>query len=111
VEWKSHRVEIRFASSSGGTLIVSRNSLKGWTARCDGVSIPVGKTSEGWIELRIPSGSKHLILEYFPPGFPAGILLSILGVLSLLVLWWKYPQKRLENVKLIPGFESSQKGN
>ncbi len=78
--------EFTIASNSvtGGSLLIRKNGLKGWSARSDGLDLPIDTTSAGWMQIQVPSAKRKLEISYRPAGLVPGIALSLMGLLGLL---------------------------
>lgn len=61
----------------------------GFTAIIDGKETPIYKANLCMMALRVPRGEHAIVLDYFPVGLKAGLWLSLLGVVLLLVLMWR----------------------
>ena len=61
----------------------------GFTATIDGKETPIYKANLCMMALRVPRGEHAIVLDYFPVGLKAGLWLSLLGVVLLLVLMWR----------------------
>lgn len=83
MEEKDNWIRIQVMDTSGGSLVIARNSLVGWTAHADGKKIAVGATEAGWMEIQIGRGTSEISLSYLPPGLVLGATLSACGILLL----------------------------
>lgn len=81
-----------------GLLVVHENSWTGWTVKMDGVKIPLIHTN--WLTTKIPSGIHHFEFRYRPWDVPLGIVLTIIGAIMAVWLWWKNPDQVLEYNKI-----------
>lgn len=61
----------------------------GFTAYIDGDSIlPIYKANLGMMAVKIPSGTHQLVFKYITPGLKTGALLSALGLLTIICLFF-----------------------
>ena len=89
-------VEFNYRGLSGN-IDVSKDKIlclsipfsKGWTARVDGEKVKIRQANTAWMGLEIPKGTHTVELRYSPPGLTAGIILSIIGVIALVVFYRK----------------------
>jgi len=91
---RARRVEFlpgaeRYAVQADGTgYLVTRDSFaRGWRAFVDGTEAPVLRANGKHRAVPVPSGEHEVVLRYEPPGFWAGLWLSIVSVLAALALW------------------------
>jgi hypothetical protein len=76
-------LDVQTATSSPGTLVVTRSWDTGWEARIDGARVPLRRCDLALMAVSVPAGEHRLALAYRPAAFRAGAAVS--GV-SLLVL-------------------------
>ena len=71
--------------SEGGTLVVRENAWSGWTATVNGEHAWI--IQDNWLKVNVPPGPVVIRLRYLPIDALVGILLSLAGVASLILLW------------------------
>ena len=69
----------------GGTLIVHENAWPGWSAMVN--RVPTKLQQNRWLALEVPSGPVEIRLRYLPVDAIVGIVLSLAGVTSTVLLW------------------------
>ncbi len=79
-EESPHRITIFVDSAAGGTIVVARNALDGWSAISENRPMAVSSGPHGLIRLQAPGGSRQIVLSYRPPGLAIGALLSTIGL-------------------------------
>ena len=58
---------------------------KGWSATVNGESVPIQKTSVGFLSVRAPAGNNNIRFTYTAPGLYLGIAVSAAGLIILVV--------------------------
>ncbi|MCR5675407.1 MAG: YfhO family protein [Lachnospiraceae bacterium] len=76
----------RIALPEEELLVLALPYSKGFTAFVDGKKAPVMKTDAMFLSLRVPAGEHDIRLRYRTPGFLAGGLCSLLGIILLLLM-------------------------
>ncbi len=80
-------IEVRTDISEPSRLIVREAYAAGWTARVDGRAAPIARIETRYMAVHLPAGSHRLRLEYSPPGWRLGLVLSgAAGVFALAML-------------------------
>lgn len=60
---------------------------KGWSAYVDGVKAQTMKVNDAYLGLEVSGGGRHqIVLRYMTPGLAAGMIVSILGAVALVVI-------------------------
>lgn len=79
--------QLRLSTVSGtpGLLVLADTFYPGWTARLDGVEIPIVRANYLFRGVSLPAGKHELVFEYRPTTFMVGALLAI-GCIALLIL-------------------------
>lgn len=84
----AEQVEIEAEASSPALLVVNDAWSPGWTARIDGLEVPILPADVLVRAVPFPAGRHRLTMRYEPPEVLAGLAMSALGVLLLLALAW-----------------------
>ena len=84
----AEQVEIEAEASSPALLVVNDAWSPGWTARVDGSPAPVLPADVLVRAVPFPAGRHRLAMTYDPPEVRAGLALSGLGLVLLLVVAW-----------------------
>lgn len=74
--------------SSDGVMRTSIPYSNGWQVFIDGEKVPSKRINFSFIGADITEGKHQITLKYQTPGLLKGALLSLLGVIGLLVMWW-----------------------
>jgi hypothetical protein len=77
--WDRDRVSLDVTAPSGGFLVISQSFFPGWRAFVDGQSVPLERVNHRVQGLSIPSGSRHVRLQFHSPTLRLGLGLSIVG--------------------------------
>lgn len=83
--FKNTRVDGKINMESGGLVFASIPDDGGWSVYCDGKRVTTNTVCGALLAVRIPQGEHTLSFRYSVPGFKAGMLISILGVLLFLI--------------------------
>ncbi|MBA2247519.1 MAG: hypothetical protein H0W23_05275, partial [Chloroflexia bacterium] len=99
---KNHSIEVGFTDASG-TVTVRRNWFPRWRATADGNDVAVTRTSDGYMEVTVPPGTRSLKFEYEVTGADwaarigagAGLLAVVGMAISSAGIWrWQGPRRR-----------------
>src|SRR5205823_42251 len=66
-----------------GVLVVSQAWFPGWRATVDGRSAPVVRADGLVLGVPVPAGSHRVVLRYVPPGFRAGVAVTLVTIVGL----------------------------
>lgn len=83
--WTTGSVHVEVRAERAAVLVVSQAWFPGWHATVDGHAAPVVRADGLVLGVPVPAGNHHVVLRYRAPGFTAGVALSVLTVLGLLV--------------------------
>jgi hypothetical protein len=83
----SGSMRARVSAPGEGTLLVREGYARGWTARLDGVAVPVHREAGRYLGVRVPAGLHDVALAYRPPGLRAALAVSLVAALLLGLLW------------------------
>lgn len=78
-------INVDCVTDRAGTLIVQENSVAGWLAAIDQVSVPLN--DERWLSVAAPAGSHHYEFRYRPWDVVIGLILSLIGLCLAIWLW------------------------
>jgi hypothetical protein len=82
-------LSLNISASRPQIVFFGETFLPGWSARIDGEPAPIIAANRAFQAVRLPTGTHVLEWRYDPPGLMRGLLLSLLGVLSLLgLIFW-----------------------
>jgi Bacterial membrane protein YfhO len=105
-------------SSTPGWLVMADMYYPGWRVTVNGRDARLLRANYALRAVAVPSGASHLVLTYRPPGFVAGLVVSVVVLLALLVLlvWWllsrRSPRRRGDPVlQPAPQSESRRQGS
>jgi hypothetical protein len=72
---------IRVDTSRAGLLVCSESNMNGWSAAVDGHPTPILAANYAFRAVEIPAGSHTVRFAYVPPGWHAGLGISLAGLL------------------------------
>lgn len=81
---RPEELRILVSTDSPRVLVIPETTDGGWTAEGNGVRLPVFSANGAFLALRVPAGEIEIVCRYVPPGFRAGLAISIA---SALILW------------------------
>jgi Bacterial membrane protein YfhO len=85
--WTPNRVEIQ--ATGPGQLVVSEMMYPGWQASVDGVATPLEAVDGLFRGVQLESGSHRVVMAYYPLTVYLGGGASLVGLVLLLILWWR----------------------
>lgn len=81
-----------------GNISVSKDKMlciaipydEGWSAYVDGEKVKIYQANTAFMAVELSAGNHHVELRYWTPGLTAGIILSLIGTISLviLIIYW-----------------------
>ncbi len=76
-----------FAVDAGGpgVLVLNQSALPGWAATVDGRPVDLLTANRLMLAVPVPAGASRVEFSYSPPGYRAGIAISLLGLGALLL--------------------------
>lgn len=84
--WEDTYLAGDITSAQGGVMMTSIPYDEGWTVYVDGVKTELSKVKDAFIGVRLQPGTHTIEMKYFPRGLKAGILISLLSILSLVLI-------------------------
>lgn len=78
VSWGPNRVKATISLPAEGKVILNANYAKGWYVNDEPASEMAGRVGTA-----LPAGNHHIVFEYKAPGFVAGIILTLLTLVTL----------------------------
>ena len=87
-------IDIHCQTPAAGQLIVNENLWSGWSATLDGRGVGLGVGPH--LTTSAPAGDHTYRFRYLPWDVVAGLLLTLVGVIWLVRLWWTPPQAPAE---------------
>lgn len=79
-----------------GLLFTSIPFDKGWTVKVDGKKVETKSIKDGFLGIDLKSGSHKIEFTYFPQGLKAGLLISTISVLILIIAFILSRKSELE---------------
>ncbi len=101
-------------SNRNGVVMTSIPYDAGWTVKVDGKPVETVAVSEGFLAFDITQGAHDVDISYTPPGFVAGVAISVVALLVLLLLVFlpRYHHllvaKGIDLSRWFPGLEAPQ---
>jgi hypothetical protein len=72
--------QVRVTAGPGGALTFARLAWPGYTARVDGVPVPVRQGPAGLATVDVPPGPHDVVLAWAPPAFAVSLASALLGL-------------------------------
>lgn len=85
--WTDTRLIGTADALESGLLFTSIPYETGWTVLVDGEEAETEKVFDAFLAVNVPAGSHEIVLQYFPAGLKAGILISLAALGMLLSLY------------------------
>lgn len=85
-DYDSSRISGSIQAKTAGYLLFSVPYDKGWSIEIDGKRAVPRAAYDALLSAPIQSGSHEIRLRYIPPGFVAGLLISMIGVIAAVVM-------------------------
>lgn len=97
--YEPNRVDVRTKAAAPSILVLSENHYPGWRAYLDGRRVDMLRVNYAQRGVHVPAGEHEVSFRYRPASFYAGLALSLLTALALL-LWWRrwLPEERLHGL-------------
>ncbi len=81
------RLELSVNAAEDSVLFTTIPFEEGWTVHIDGEKVPVISTMNGaLIAVEVPEGEHEIVLDFFPAGLKAGLLLTACGALMFAIM-------------------------
>jgi hypothetical protein len=80
------KIRVEVDADGAGYLVVADALQHGWSAQLDGREVPLVNADHALVALHVPRGSHVIELAATPPGWRAGIVISLSALLLLLTL-------------------------
>jgi hypothetical protein len=87
------RIEVTAEADSPTALVVREGWARGWTARVNGRGATVWRADGHHLAVPLPAGRSEVRLRYRPPGLPASLAASALGLALLATLPRRRPRE------------------
>jgi hypothetical protein len=96
VAYEPNRVDVRTKAAAPSILVLAENHYPGWRAYLDGRRVDLLRVNYAQRGVVLPAGEHEVSFRYRPASVYAGLALSLLAALALL-LWWRrwLPEERL----------------
>jgi hypothetical protein len=82
--YEPNTVALHVEAAAAGVVVLSDVYEPGWTAVVDGAAAPVFPANRVMRAIPVRAGSHDVVMRYTPPGFKAGVWLSVMGMLGVL---------------------------
>lgn len=91
------------SAADAGTFFTSIPYDKGWTVKVDGKEVDTFALGEAFISFYIPEGTHTVDMRYNPPGFAAGIAITVVCLFALVAVMFLRSRKGRELIsRLLP---------
>lgn len=96
VEYGDERVVLSVHASADGYVFLSDAWFPGWTATVDGVAQPIRRADSAFRAIRVTPGDHRIEMEYHPSSLLQGALVSLLGWVTLFLVYaWSRRVRRV----------------
>jgi hypothetical protein len=85
--WTAGEEQYVVETNASAYLVVRASHARGWQASVDGVPAAVLRANGKHRAVAVNAGRHEVVLRYDPPGFAAGVALTLVAALALLVVW------------------------
>ena len=96
---RDDRLELAVKAKGPALLVVAMTYYPGWEATVDGTPTRILRADYAFLAVPLPAGATSVVLAYRPATFRAGLALSALGLVALLLLSMPRAHGRLRNAK------------
>jgi uncharacterized membrane protein YfhO len=86
VSYSPNHVTVKTTQQGSGFLVLMDSYFPGWTVKVDGEERPILKANHFYRAVQLDSGSHTLEFDYFPEGFKAGLIVSSIACIFLIIL-------------------------
>ncbi|WP_240404633.1 YfhO family protein, partial [Lactobacillus mulieris] len=93
-KWTNNQIEGTVNIKQGQSLITTIPYTSGWKAFSDGKPVKIVKALNRFIALDLPKGKHKVTLKHTMPGLKLGIIISILGLISVVTEYWVLKKNR-----------------
>ncbi|HEX9077085.1 MAG TPA: YfhO family protein, partial [Anaerolineae bacterium] len=87
VEYRDERVVLDVRASADGYVVLTDAWFPGWSARLDGVEVPIQRADWIFRAVRVSPGDHRIEMEYHPTTFYLGGIVSLLALLVVGAIW------------------------
>lgn len=87
--WSAQRIQCEVESAAPTVVIIAQSFYHPWLATVNGQPTTILHANHAFQAVPVPAGRSTVRLEYVDNRFRLGIVLSILGLLTCVVLWWR----------------------
>lgn len=102
MEVDGNKIKITAESPDEGYIYIPIAYSKGYKAELNGEKTAVAEVLSSFMAVKLERGSNELILTYYPDGFIAGMIISILGVVAFILLMLRGKNNNYSNkIKMI----------
>lgn len=85
-------------TDNSGLLMVAIPNEEGWNAYIDNDLVDTYKVDYGFIGIVVPEGKHDIEIRYTTPKMKEGIILSLTGLVSLIVIFFVYNNKKISDM-------------
>jgi uncharacterized membrane protein YfhO len=79
-------VRLAVDAPRAGMVYCAESFFPGWTARVNGAAAPIVPANYAFRAVEVPAGRNVVELTYWPPGLSAGLVLTGLGLVAVVVM-------------------------
>jgi len=90
--------QIKAKSKTGGFIILNQSFDPGWNARVDGQKVKIYRANVVFQGIYVPAGEHTIRFEYYPRGLLTGLLGSIAGLITLVIVLATAQRQKTRNI-------------
>ena len=88
-KWTAQRIECEVESPAPTLVVIAQSFYHPWKATVNGQPANLLRANHAFQAVPVPAGRSTVRLEYVDHHFRLGIVLSALGLIACIVLWWR----------------------
>lgn len=92
------KVSGEVTADNSGLLMVAIPNEEGWNAYIDNNLVEAYKVDYGFIGIVVPEGKHEIEIRYDTPKMKEGIILSLIGLVSLIAIFFVYNNKKISDM-------------
>ena len=91
VSYRPNHVTVKTAQQGRGFLVLMDSYFPGWTVKVDGEERPILRANHFYRAVQLEPGEHILEFDFFPEGFKAGLIISsVVAVLLVVLCFWRW---------------------
>ena len=86
IKYKSNKIKISYESQKEGLLFIPINYLRGMKAKLNNKEVKIEKVYNNYIGINVRNGINNIEITFIPDGFRLGLIFSLIGLISFLIV-------------------------